>query len=98
MTDCFHILPLSQGLSLYLTATVIDNNRVSIHTVQTFQISCLHHIHAVTHIMRCQRQSLTVQKQKLLQQLFQLRHLFSAPAHGNLIAARDDCTVKSTTD
>ena len=98
MTDGFHILPLSQGFGLYLTAAVIDDNRVSVHTVQTFQISRFHHIHAVTHIMRCQRQSLTVQKQKLLQQLFQLRHLFGASAHSNLIAARYDCTVKSTTD
>ena len=48
--------------------------------------------------MRCQRQSLTVQKQQLLQQLFQQCHLFGTPAHGNLIAARYDCTVKSTTD
>ena len=98
MTDGFHILPLSQCFGLYLTATVIDNNRISVHAMQAFQISCLHHIHAVTHIMRCQRQSLTVQKQKLLQQLFQLRDLFSASAHGNLIAARYNCTVKSTTD
>ena len=98
MTDSFHILPLSQGFSLYLTATVVDDNRISVHAMQAFQISCLHHIHAVTHIMRCQRQSLTVQKQKLLQQLFQLRHLFGASAHCNLIAARYNCTVKSTTD
>ena len=98
MTDGFHILPLSQSFGLHLTAAVIDNNRISVHTVQAFQISRFHHIHAVTYIMRCQRQSLTVQKQQLLQQLFQLCHLFSASAHGNLIAARYDCTVKSTTD
>ena len=98
MTDGFHILPLSQGFSLYLTAAVIDNNRISVHTVQTFQLTRLHHIHTVTHIMRCQRQSLTVQKQQFLQQLFQLYDLFSTSAHGNLIAARYNCTVKSSTD
>ena len=98
MADSFHILPLSQCFGLHLTATVVDDNRISVHAMQAFQISCLHHIHAVTHIMRCQRQSLTVQKQQLLQQLFQLRHLFSASAHGNLIAARYNCTVKSTAD
>ena len=98
MTDSFHILPLSQSFGLYLTAAVVDDNRISVHAMQAFQISRFHHIHAVTYIMRCQRQSLTVQKQQLLQQLFQLRHLFGASAHGNLIAARYDCTVKSTTD
>ena len=70
MTDRFHILPLSQCFGLHLTTAVVDDNRVSVHAVQAFQLTSLHHIHAVTHIMRRQRQSLTVQKQQLLQQLF----------------------------